>query len=155
MSAHEYHQISQQEFEEAIGFRGGELVSGLAFFPIKQPGCKELLYEAIIDDKYSIRIYSSIILNQGSRDVGQDAIRVVKMFFTPEGKFRPVGKEKRVNRIGTWRKNLLLRIDAVASEQTIGCPECGGPMKERRGPHGAFWGCLGYPKCCGTRKAER
>ena len=27
------------------------------------------------------------------------------------------------------------------------CPECGSPMKLRKGPYGTFWGCTNYPKC--------
>jgi len=33
------------------------------------------------------------------------------------------------------------------------CPDCGSPMKLRKGRHGPFWGCLAYPKCKGTRNA--
>jgi DNA topoisomerase-1 len=34
------------------------------------------------------------------------------------------------------------------------CPECGGPMKARRGPRGFFLGCAKYPKCKGKRDAS-
>ncbi len=27
------------------------------------------------------------------------------------------------------------------------CPNCGRPMKLRKGPYGEFWGCTGYPEC--------
>ena len=27
------------------------------------------------------------------------------------------------------------------------CPECGLPMKKRKGRFGEFWGCIGYPDC--------
>jgi hypothetical protein len=157
VSAREYYQISQDEFEDAIGLRKGELVSGLAFLPCNSNGGRfeELVYDAIIDEQNSIRIYSSIIPGKGARDAGQDAIRVVRMFWTATGKIKPIGKEKRVNRIQNWRANLLARIAAVVSTNEIRCPRCGEPMKERRGPHGKFWGCIGYPSCCGTRKAER
>jgi DNA topoisomerase-1 len=33
------------------------------------------------------------------------------------------------------------------------CPECGGPMKLRRGRGNFFLGCAKYPKCKGTREA--
>lgn len=33
----------------------------------------------------------------------------------------------------------------VKGEKT--CPECGAPMKLRKGPYGTFWGCTNYPKC--------
>lgn len=31
------------------------------------------------------------------------------------------------------------------------CPKCGGMLKKRNGPYGAFWGCGNYPKCKFTR----
>jgi DNA topoisomerase-1 len=33
------------------------------------------------------------------------------------------------------------------SEAEKKCPECGKPMKIRKGPYGSFWGCTGYPNC--------
>lgn len=27
------------------------------------------------------------------------------------------------------------------------CPACGQPLRRRKGSHGAFWGCSGYPDC--------
>ena len=27
------------------------------------------------------------------------------------------------------------------------CPECGRPMRKRKGKYGLFWGCTGYPQC--------
>ena len=34
----------------------------------------------------------------------------------------------------------------------VKCPICGAPMKLRKGPYGAFWGCTKYPTCKGVRK---
>jgi hypothetical protein len=155
MSAREYCHISQYEFEDALGMNDGEQVSGLTFIRFKQEGCRELVYDAPIDDRYSIRVYSSIVPNCGARDVGQDAIKVVRMFWYGDGNSKPIGKQKRVNRIQTWKDNLLLRIASVLSEPVIGCPACGGPMKQRSGPYGAFLGCLAYPHCTGRRKIEK
>ena len=31
------------------------------------------------------------------------------------------------------------------------CPDCGGIMRLRHGPHGDFWGCTAYPACKGKR----
>lgn len=31
------------------------------------------------------------------------------------------------------------------------CPTCSSPMKQRAGSRGAFWGCVKYPECRGTR----
>ncbi len=30
------------------------------------------------------------------------------------------------------------------------CPVCGGKMRQRKGPKGAFWSCLRYPECKGV-----
>lgn len=35
---------------------------------------------------------------------------------------------------------------------TINCPDCGKPMRVRKGPYGSFWGCTGYPTCKKTIK---
>jgi len=40
---------------------------------------------------------------------------------------------------------------APAVEVTETCPDCGGPMKVRKGSRGTFLGCAAYPKCRGTR----
>lgn len=34
-------------------------------------------------------------------------------------------------------------------EPTPRCPRCAGPMAERSGPRGAFWGCRQFPNCRG------
>lgn len=31
------------------------------------------------------------------------------------------------------------------------CPECHRPLRKRRGKHGSFWGCTGYPSCRYTK----
>jgi len=31
------------------------------------------------------------------------------------------------------------------------CPDCGQPMRQRKGAHGLFWGCTAYPECRATR----
>lgn len=31
------------------------------------------------------------------------------------------------------------------------CPDCGQPMRHRKGAHGLFWGCTAYPECRATR----
>lgn len=34
------------------------------------------------------------------------------------------------------------------------CPDCGLVLKVRKGPHGDFLGCSGYPTCEYTHKAK-
>ena len=47
----------------------------------------------------------------------------------------------------------VMPVEAVAAA-IVTCPQCGGPMKQRSGKFGAFWGCSRYPDCRGTRRAE-
>jgi hypothetical protein len=37
----------------------------------------------------------------------------------------------------------------VVVDPLLTCPICEGPMAERKGRFGAFWGCLRYPECKG------
>lgn len=39
--------------------------------------------------------------------------------------------------------------------QEIACPDCGKPMKIRRGKHGVFYGCTDYPGCKGTASCDK
>jgi formylglycine-generating enzyme required for sulfatase activity len=48
---------------------------------------------------------------------------------------------------------LLGPAPAPAAEVTETCPDCGGPMKVRKGTRGVFLGCAAFPKCRGTRGA--
>lgn len=55
---------------------------------------------------------------------------------------------------------LFVKAEPVADglkdlEITEVCPQCGGPMKARRGRGGSFFlGCTKYPKCKGTKEPE-
>jgi DNA topoisomerase I len=40
----------------------------------------------------------------------------------------------------------IKKVDPAAGQTKI-CPECGSPMKIRKGKYGSFWGCSAYPKC--------
>lgn len=158
MSQRTFYQITQDEFETALGMTAGELVSGLAFLRVPVKGTFENVYEANLSESYAIRIYSSIesrSANHVARDCGEDAIRICHVFYNDKGNPRIVGTEKRINRIQTWKKNLLKRIQQMASEDVIACPVCGSPMKLRSGSHGKFFGCTNFPQCKGTRNVER
>jgi len=41
-----------------------------------------------------------------------------------------------------------------ADENAPRCPECGKPMRRRKGKFGEFWGCTGYPECRKTVPVE-
>ena len=51
-----------------------------------------------------------------------------------------------------------LQYDPLSGEQPVSrqavegvkCPKCSGPMREIKGQHGTFYGCMNYPKCKGT-----
>jgi hypothetical protein len=43
--------------------------------------------------------------------------------------------------------------DAPQSQAIVpNCPICGDLMKQRTGKFGAFWSCVNYPNCRGTRR---
>ena len=35
----------------------------------------------------------------------------------------------------------------IGNAPTHACPECGSPLRKRKGKKGWFWGCSGYPEC--------
>ena len=39
-------------------------------------------------------------------------------------------------------------------KEDVWCEKCGCQMVLRQGKYGEFFGCLGYPHCKATRKAE-
>lgn len=43
---------------------------------------------------------------------------------------------------------------SVSKPEDVKCPECEGPMVERTGKYGTFWGCKKYPSCTGTRDSQ-
>jgi hypothetical protein len=54
------------------------------------------------------------------------------------------------DRHAEWLKREQLRdqLNRLAPK----CPKCSGPMGDRDGPYGPFWGCGDYPNCDGSRK---
>jgi len=61
--------------------------------------------------------------------------------------------------IDTARKTPVVSAIQIESQQTLAapiCPKCGAEMKKRIARQGKnagkeFWGCIGFPKCNGTR----
>lgn len=157
MSKRTFCAITQAEFEETIGVSTGVLVAGLAFYRTPLKGCVELVYESNQSEELSIRVYSSVIpRTKEVRDCGEDAIRICHVYYGKDRTFgRIVGTQKRVNRIQTWKKNLIQRINEVARDEPVVCPVCFSPMVLRSGNFGKFFGCVSFPKCKGTRNVER
>lgn len=60
---------------------------------------------------------------------------------------------------GGFRERLTaVRLEERAKEAPV-CPECGKPMRQRTARSGknagkAFWGCVGFPECKGTREVD-
>lgn len=54
-----------------------------------------------------------------------------------------------------------IRMEAKQEQQhgsacgTPSCPQCGQPMRLRKGRRGEFWGCSAYPTCTGTMEVIR
>lgn len=42
------------------------------------------------------------------------------------------------------------KVAIMTSPRAVLCPECGKPMRRRKGKNGFFWGCTGYPGCSAT-----
>lgn len=100
-------------------------------------------------ERLAIVVYSSIDGLTGlSRDSGSDAIRVVLMWRDTESfEWKAIGSTKRVNRIGTWRKNLRKRLSGWKNMLEGRCKSCGAPLTVRKGEYGKFLGCVRYSDC--------
>lgn len=140
-----YTEITESEMEsllcDELGFRKAASFG---------EGANEKVYDYQFDTKsgerLAIVVYSSIDERSGvSRDSGSDAIRVVLMWRNTEGfEWKAIGSTKRVNRIGTWRKNLRKRLSGWKDMLEGRCGDCGAPLTIRRGQHGKFLGCARY-----------
>lgn len=147
----EYTRFSRDEFEDCLS------QTGLEFNEVKISGTKELVYEATTPDgTFVLRVWSSLDRRTGkARDKGSDAIRTV-VIHKPTG--RPVLKEKRTNRIKTWRKNLKKKIKNVQERKSElhFCDKCGRLMvlRENSNTGNKFWGCTGWHKDPEKRKCS-
>ena len=45
--------------------------------------------------------------------------------------------------------------DILDAQSATVCPFCGGKLRRRKGPYGAYWACRDYPNCNYTRKIEK
>jgi len=115
----------------------------------------ELIYFKFIKPKIFIRVYSTILSQEGrSRARGQDAIRVVLRIENKRNIYT-LWSGPHVKRVENWRANLANRIDeALLQIHPLNCPKCGAFMVLRQGENGLFYGCSNYAKtkCRGTRE---
>jgi hypothetical protein len=147
MSKRTYTEITKNEFEQTLS------ETSLQFTREDYSWAGEIIYEADSDNgMFTLRVYSSISKHTGkSRENGSDAIRTV-VLHTQTG--RPVLKEKRTNRIKTWKKNLKQKINTLSDKQSDIqiCDECGSVMVIRENSSGdEFYGCSSYPDCENTK----
>jgi superfamily II RNA helicase len=129
--------ISRKEFEDFLN----------KFSVVDEPSSKEIIYEIHTDNsKVNIRIYSSIDISGGSRELGEDAIRCVLI---DNKSNKPIDKAKRTHRMSNWKERLQEKIDDLKKEtkELKSCQTCGSVMVLRDGPRGRFYGCLSYPQC--------
>lgn len=158
-----YYNISVKEMDDFLVSQGF-----LRIPPESLPNTRELVYGKRVDSTgipLSLRVYTGIDPSGQSRDVGEDAMRVV--LFTkvpdPQSPGKTIVKQlfgsKRVNRVSGWAKNLQSRINdmVVKAKQQKICDKCGLPMILREGkskstgkPY-SFYGCSGYPSCTNTK----
>jgi len=147
----------------------------MGFHRVRIEGTSELVYERPIVLRgtvtdYTIRIYSSVFGGH-TRDVGEDAIRVLVMNNKTSRPVRLHGEKKghktgkRINRtaptnlIESERVAALLgRVRDRCAEFWVlvrdnRCPKCGSVMALRKGKHGEFKGCTNYPECTHTEAA--
>jgi len=134
-----------------------EILLGNGFDVIDIPETREKVYQFEFNtrtgERLALRIYSSIDLRTGdSRGCGNDAIRIVVMWWDA-GEWAPIGSTKRVNRIGTWKKNLENRLNGWRVMLEGKCADCGAPLRKRRGEYGEFLGCARYPECDYTQSS--
>lgn len=144
-----FYEITESEMDELLEPKG--------FEEVVIRGTKEKVYdfEHPKHPGFGIRVYSSI-KDGTARGCGKDAIRCVYWSFEYD---KPMGKTRRVNRIETWKKNLLKRLRLMAGTicefKKHECPQCGAPLVRRKSKYGPFYGCLTYPKCKKTVDAEK
>jgi hypothetical protein len=146
-----YDRFTREDFEECLAD------TELDFEEVKLDNTKELVYDAESGDgTFVMRVYSSLSRRSGkARDKGSDAIRTVVIH---KASGRPVLKEKRTNRIKTWRKNLKKKINNLQDrhDELNFCDDCGRLMviRENSKNGSKFWGCTGWRKDPELRKCS-
>lgn len=149
MSNRTYHNVTIDEVKAVLEPLGFKLISLV--------GVMELVFAKRVDQddqQLSLRVFTGINQDGNSRGCGDDAMRVALFWRDSKtGKVVSCGGDKRVNRIQTWKKNLVARLerwqDALPQHT---CEKCGSPMILRTSRHGDFLGCASYPTCTATRK---
>jgi hypothetical protein len=150
-----YYNITEAEMDAFLTKQG--------FARVSIEGTTEFVYGKRVDQdnlKLTLRVYTGIVPGGQSRAVGEDAIRV-NLFMgiadgvengKPKWRITKLGGSKRVHRVENWQVNLQKRLDSwLDFIPQHKCPVCGFPMIPRKGKHGMFLGCAGYPNCTYTK----
>ena len=137
----EFTPLTQSDLDEFLGPQG--------FKAIPVEGVRELVYAKRADADglaLSLRVYTGVNPDGRSRDVGEDAMRVVLFWRRPDGEIVKCATSKRVHRVKGWRSNLQDRIDNTKVEKRC---ECGAPMirRKRKADKREFFGCSTFPVC--------
>ena len=147
----QYYNITREEVDAFLTPQGFALVN--------IPGTSEIVYGKRVDQndlKLTLRVYTGINFAGNSRDVGDDAIRVVLFLGTPtpDGKMAisKLGGSKRVHRVIGWKRNLQSRLDGWIELLPKNKCVCGGPMVVRDGKYGKF---LSFQYAKGNRRTEK
>ena len=152
-----------------------KLEGDMGFAQVRIDGTSEIVFERPIvtkggDTGYTVRVYSSVF-GGSTRDVGEDAIRVLVINNETRRPVRLHGEKKgskvgkRINRTAPNGISEDERVAALlgrvrdrcaemwALVRDNKCPECGSVMALRKGKHGEFKGCTNYPECTHTEAA--
>jgi hypothetical protein len=150
MSKKKFYRYTREEFEQALA------ETKYNWNRVSYDFAGEYAYEHESEDgNYLMRIWSSIDKSTDqARDKDKDAIRLAVLWTET---MEPVLTEKRTNRIGTWKKNLLKKINNIQERQKELqiCSECSSVMVIRENESGnQFYGCSGYPECKNTESVN-
>jgi len=150
MSKKKFYRYTREEFEEALA------QTNYKWNRVDYDFAGEYAYEhESKDGNFLMRIWSSIDKSTDqARDKDKDAIRLAVLWTET---MEPVLSEKRTNRIGTWKKNLLKKINNIQERQKELqiCSECSSVMVIRESDSGnQFYGCSGYPECKNTESVN-
>lgn len=114
-----------------------------------------------------VRVFTSLAAGAAEvRDCGDDAVRIVVGVDTPE-RFRPIDESRKIlrtapkgadDRVAVFLERLreAIRQAYRQAKEVPACPACGRAMALRstRDRTRQFYGCIGYPECKGTMRAE-
>jgi len=148
------------------------------FEQIRLNGTYEIVFQRQVESKqgrkfpYAVRVYSSVA-NGTTRDVGEDAIRVVLMNTVTDRPVKIMGEGRK----NTSKTKAGSRINRTAptgiphEERVAGllgrlrdrcrdyfyhivanpCPKCGSVLSLRHAGGNDFYGCTNYPECKHTQ----